>query len=279
MKSQSFETGFSDHHHLIYTILKSTFTKVGPKKIVYRESKNFNEETFLTDLNVNLNWCHPTEYQAFEDTFVETLDKHAPKKQKILRANNKPYMNKDLSKAIKTRSRLKNIANKTKKETDIKKYKSQRNLVVKMNRKLKRDYYNSVDPKKINTDTKFWKMVKPMFSNVNPMEQKIILIEGDEILAKDEEVAECLNAYFVNITDSLNLNATDNERNVEDSLDSRIETAIARYANHQSILAIKEAAKQVTKFDFEHVNPWNVMEKIESLDCSKSVSGNIPTNV
>ena len=28
MKSQSFETGFSDHHHLIYTILKSTFVKL-----------------------------------------------------------------------------------------------------------------------------------------------------------------------------------------------------------------------------------------------------------
>ena len=131
MKSQSFETGFSDHHHLIYTILISTFTKVAPKKVVYREYKNFNEEYFLTDLNVNLNWCYPTEYQAFEDVFMQTLDKHAPKKQKVLRANNKPYMNKDLSKAIKTRSRLKKIANKTKK-TDIKKYKSQRNLVVKM---------------------------------------------------------------------------------------------------------------------------------------------------
>ena len=279
MKSQSFETGFSDHHRLIYKILKSTFTKVGPKKVVYREYKNFNEENFLTDLNVNLKWCHPTEYQAFEDTFVQTLDKHAPKKQKVLRANNKPYVNKDLSKAIKTRSRLKNIANKTKKETDINKFKSQRNLVLKVNRKLKRDFYKSVDPKKINTDKNFWKMVKPMVSNVNPMEQKIILIEGEEILAKDEEVAECLNTYFVNITDSLNLNASDNESNVEDSLDSRIDTSIVRVANHQSILAIKEVAKNVTKFDFEHVNPWNVMEKIESLYCNKSVSGNIPTNV
>ena len=30
MKSQSFETGFSDHHHLIYTILKTTFVKLAP---------------------------------------------------------------------------------------------------------------------------------------------------------------------------------------------------------------------------------------------------------
>ena len=33
MKSQSFETGFSDHHHLIYTILKSTFVKLPPRNI------------------------------------------------------------------------------------------------------------------------------------------------------------------------------------------------------------------------------------------------------
>ena len=31
--SQSFETGFSDHHHLILTILKSTFVNVPPKVI------------------------------------------------------------------------------------------------------------------------------------------------------------------------------------------------------------------------------------------------------
>ena len=72
----------------------------------------------------------------------------------------------------------------------------------------------------MNNDKKFWKMVKPMFSNVNPMEQKIILIEGEEILAKDKEVAECLNNYFVNITGSSNLNETYNEGNVKDSLDS-----------------------------------------------------------
>ena len=33
MHSKSFETGFSDHHHMIFTILKSTFDKVPPKKL------------------------------------------------------------------------------------------------------------------------------------------------------------------------------------------------------------------------------------------------------
>ena len=34
--TQTFETGFSDFHHLIYTILKSRFTKLPPKTIRYR---------------------------------------------------------------------------------------------------------------------------------------------------------------------------------------------------------------------------------------------------
>ena len=100
---------------------------------------------------------------------MQTLDKHALKKQKVVKANNKPYMNKDLSKAIKTRYRLKKIADKTKKATDIKKNRSQRNLILKINRKWKRDFYKSINPKKMNTDTKFWKIVKSIFSNVNPM--------------------------------------------------------------------------------------------------------------
>ena len=42
-------------------------------------------------------------------------------------------------KEIMTRSRLNNKANKNGKEEDIKAYKKQRNLVIKINRKLKKD--------------------------------------------------------------------------------------------------------------------------------------------
>ena len=56
---------FNDHHHRqVNTIFKSNFRKFNPKKVVYREYENFNGEHFLTDLNVNLTLCHPTEYQA-----------------------------------------------------------------------------------------------------------------------------------------------------------------------------------------------------------------------
>ena len=50
----SFNTGLSDYHHLIYTFLKSTYVKIPPKEIVYREFKNFSNEAFLSDLKVSL---------------------------------------------------------------------------------------------------------------------------------------------------------------------------------------------------------------------------------
>ena len=48
--SQSFETGFSDHHHLIYTGLKTAFVKVPPKVVKYRNYKNFSNQDFRAGL-------------------------------------------------------------------------------------------------------------------------------------------------------------------------------------------------------------------------------------
>ena len=48
--SQTFETGFSDFHHLVYTILKTTSVKLPPKKIKYRCYRNFSESKFHNDL-------------------------------------------------------------------------------------------------------------------------------------------------------------------------------------------------------------------------------------
>ena len=60
-----------------------------------------------------------------------------------------------------------------------------------------------VRSERIDNDKEFWKTVIPLFSNKNPMSEKIILIEDGKILVNDEEVAECFNEYFCNITDSL----------------------------------------------------------------------------
>ena len=126
--SQSFETGFRDHHLLIYTILKSKFVKVPPKVITYHNHKAFNEERFLIDLSDALSCSLSAAYSTFETLFLNTLESHAPSKKRMVRGNDKQHMNKSLSKAIMTRSQLRNRANKTGNEEDIKNCKKQRNL-------------------------------------------------------------------------------------------------------------------------------------------------------
>ena len=47
-------------------------------------------------------------YEKFENIFLETLDKHAPQKSKVIRANSKPYVSKEMRKATMLRSQLRN---------------------------------------------------------------------------------------------------------------------------------------------------------------------------
>ena len=143
------EIGLSDHHLLIYTMLKVKFTKQAPKSLNYRSYKNFNNDRFLLDLQYYLYLQYYLNngyinYVDFEDIFTETLEKHAPMKTKLLRANNRPHVTKSLRKAIMKRSRLKNIANLSNNPEDMVNYRRQRNLVVNMNRKAKKSLFDSV---------------------------------------------------------------------------------------------------------------------------------------
>ena len=85
------------------------------------------------------------------------------------------------------RTRLKNKENKTKAEEDEKKYRKQRNLVVKLKR-AKRAYYNSLDPLKVGKEGAFWKTFRPLLSD-NEASRKIILVENGEILSDDKRIS------------------------------------------------------------------------------------------
>ena len=44
--TSSYETGISDHHRLIFSIMKTAFASEEPKKFVYRDYKTFSHENF-----------------------------------------------------------------------------------------------------------------------------------------------------------------------------------------------------------------------------------------
>ena len=132
----SYEIGLSDHHHMILTMLKTTFQQKEAKCFIYRDYKNFIFENFKSDLQEALQSCMWS-YDAFENYFTSILNKHAPKKKKVLQGNEKPHMNKNLRRAIMKTPKLKNKANKTKYPLDIMNYKKQLNYVIKLHKTAK----------------------------------------------------------------------------------------------------------------------------------------------
>ena len=129
---------------MIYSMLKLTYKKEESRQLVYRDYKNFSPSFFESNLNEALEHTN-NQYENFEQNFVKVLDIHASKKIKVVCGKNKPHVNKALRHAIMKGSHLKNKANKTKNETDIKNYKKQRNFVVKLNKQAKKSYFNKLN--------------------------------------------------------------------------------------------------------------------------------------
>ena len=109
-KSHSFVTSLSDCHKLIISILRTSFQKLPPKLVIYRNQKNFHESNFLLDLDSRL--IQGELYKNCDDKiseiFSEVMNYHALLKQKSVQGNYAPFMIKELSKAIMTKSTVKN---------------------------------------------------------------------------------------------------------------------------------------------------------------------------
>lgn len=135
----------------------------------------------------------------FKETVNTILEKHAPTKKKYVRANQAPFITKTLSKEIMKRSRLRNKFLNTKSDIDRKVYNKQRNYVVSLLRKEKKDFYGNLDISKVTDNRVFWKIVKPKISDKVKIRSKITLVEDDKILSQDAEIAKTFNEYFINI--------------------------------------------------------------------------------
>ena len=88
------------------SVCSMPFGKEKSRKFFYRCSKNFDrmlsEETLIKKLSET-----ELSLKSFETTFSLTLEKFVPLKQKYLRYNNSPLMNRTLRKAIMTKSKSK----------------------------------------------------------------------------------------------------------------------------------------------------------------------------
>ena len=107
-----FETGLSDFHKLVVTVLNSTFPKSPSKIMTYKSYKNFSNNLLQDDFknyllskqNMTFEF---TSLTRFTRTFIETRNNHVPIKKNILAQTTQILLHKAYG-AIMLRSRLRN---------------------------------------------------------------------------------------------------------------------------------------------------------------------------
>ena len=70
------------------------------------------------------------------------------------------------------------------------------NRCVKLVRSAKKAHYSNLSIKDVNDNKNFWKIVKPLFSEKVNMHENITLIENNNIISSETEIAEKLNAFL-----------------------------------------------------------------------------------
>ena len=70
--------------------------------------------------------------------------------------------------------------------------------------------------KHLNDSRKFWKIIKPFFSDKGMNSNKMMIIEKDKLLSEEGSIAEVMNNYFVDMSKSVNLKDS-SESNVDNT--------------------------------------------------------------
>ena len=78
LKAKTVETGLSDFHKIVASVLKTSFKKQRPNIVTYRDYKRFDNEKFRKSLITYFSTGKNISYDAFENLVLQTLDKMAP---------------------------------------------------------------------------------------------------------------------------------------------------------------------------------------------------------
>ena len=78
-------------------------------------------------------------------------------------------------------------------------YNKQRNWCVSPLRKEKKMFFANLNEKDIIDKKEFWQTIKPFLSEKTKSREKITLIENENLVSDDAEVANCLNNFFLTL--------------------------------------------------------------------------------
>ena len=105
--------------------------------------------------------------------------------------------------------------------------------------------------------------IRPLFSDKQKdLQHEFILIENDEVISDEQDIAEKMNYFFVDVTENLGIEPfiakTENEQHFCNS----IEDIVKRYSQHPSILKIKQHVTITDKLFFRESRNEEFQEQI-----------------
>ena len=92
--------------------------------------------------------------------------------------------------------------------------------------------------------------IKSFLSQKITKSSKIILVEGDEIISADKDIAQKFDKFYKNIVSSLHIQCNSDFANECEDL----EIAIQKFKNHPSIKSIKVNIVSPEIFKFHKIN-------------------------
>ena len=165
-------------------------------------------------------------------------------------------MSKTLRKVIMKRSKLRNAFNRKRSSENWENYKRQRNMCSNILKSTQKTFFETLNINEMTDNRKFWKTVKPFFTDKCKTSDNIILTEKNKTLNDSKKIPNTFNEYFRNITKRLNLReSTGNKKKIKENFGNE-------------------------NFSFEAVSKKGILDLIKKLLGSKAtVSNYIPVSV
>ena len=158
-------------------------------------------------------------------------------------------------------------------------YNKQQNFCVSLFRKAKKGYYGNLNEKDVVDNKKFWKTVKPLFSDKVKSSEKITLVHEDKTITTDHENGKILNSFFSNVVKHLKIPEFKDFDFSAECIPHPALKAIMKFRKHPSVSVITNAFKQQI-FNFSKVRVDDVLEEINKLGNRKAIQNtDIPVKI
>ena len=119
--------------------------------------------------------------------------------------------------------------------------------------------------------------IKSFLSQKITKSSKIILVEGDEIISADKDIAQKFDNFYKIAVSSLNIPCDSDFVNECDSLEDPVEIATQKFKNNPIITSIKENIVSPDIFKFHKINLDDILKELNNLDRTKNETfGDIP---